>query len=129
MATIKNRDMYEDIMKRVDELTLRDENAPKRTKEENSELALLVELVAEYESENIHLEPPTVAEVLQYKMSELGINQTELAARIGVSSSRVSEILNGKREPTFSVAKRICKELRVSPCLILGVMESDTVSM
>lgn len=44
---------------------------------------------------------------IQDKMSELGLNATQLAVRIGFSKSKVSEILNRKRP----LSKRMAKAL------------------
>jgi HTH-type transcriptional regulator/antitoxin HigA len=54
-------------------------------------------------------------------MHEMGINQTKLAEMIGVSPSRVSEYLNGKSEPSVSVARNICRKLNISASVVLGV--------
>ena len=51
-----------------------------------------------------HLE---LVEAIQGKMSELGVNATQLAVRIGFSKSKVSEILNRKRP----LSKRMAKAL------------------
>jgi HTH-type transcriptional regulator/antitoxin HigA len=54
-------------------------------------------------------------------MYEMGINQTKLSELIGVSSSRVSEYLSGKSEPTLSAARNICRNLDISASVVLGV--------
>ena len=48
-----------------------------------------------------------LVEAIQDKMSELGVNATQLAVRIGFSKSKVSEILNRKRP----LSKRMAKAL------------------
>jgi HTH-type transcriptional regulator/antitoxin HigA len=40
---------------------------------------------------------------------------------LGVSTSRVSEYLTGKSEPTLKVAREISKKLNIDAHLILGV--------
>jgi len=40
-----------------------------------------------------------------------GIRQYDLAARLGISPSRLSEIESGRREPSQELVKRLCKIL------------------
>ena len=40
-------------------------------------------------------------------MYELGLKQSDLALLLGVSKSRISEYLRGKRDITFDVAKKL----------------------
>ncbi len=42
------------------------------------------------------------------------MTQTELAAKLGISSAAISYILRGQRNPPFTLAYRIAKELRIS---------------
>jgi antitoxin component HigA of HigAB toxin-antitoxin module len=44
---------------------------------------------------------------IETKMSELGLNATQLAQRIGFSKSKVSEILNRKRPLSKKMAKAL----------------------
>lgn len=44
---------------------------------------------------------------IEAKMSELGLNATQLAQRIGFSKSKVSEILNRKRPLSKKMAKAL----------------------
>lgn len=44
---------------------------------------------------------------IESKMSELGLNATQLAQRIGFSKSKVSEILNRKRPLSKKMAKAL----------------------
>ena len=61
--------------------------------------------------------PPThPGEMLRREFLEpLGITQTELAERIGVSFPRVNEIVNGKRGVTPDTALRLSRLFRTTP--------------
>ena len=85
------------------------------------ELDLLTDLVADYEELNESLTPPTLVEVIKLRMYEKGLNQKRLSELIGVSTSRVSEYLNGKSEPPLNVAREISVKLDIDPAIVLGV--------
>lgn len=40
---------------------------------------------------------------------------------LGVSTSRISEYLNGKSEPTLKVAREISRKLKIDASIVLGV--------
>lgn len=50
-----------------------------------------------------------------------GLSQKELAQRIGVSNSRVSNWEQGVNRPDADILAALCTALNVSPSLLLGV--------
>ena len=52
---------------------------------------------------------------------ELGISQKELAERIGVSNSRVSNWEQGINRPDADILSKLCSALQTSPSLLLGM--------
>jgi HTH-type transcriptional regulator/antitoxin HigA len=54
-------------------------------------------------------------------MYERGLNQKRLSELLGVSTSRVSEYLTGKTEPTLKTARDISKKLDIDPTIVLGL--------
>jgi HTH-type transcriptional regulator/antitoxin HigA len=54
-------------------------------------------------------------------MAERGLNQKLLSELLGVSTSRVSEYLTGKSEPTLKVARTISEKLEIEASIVLGV--------
>ena len=85
------------------------------------ELNILSDLVADFEEQNYPVSKPCLTDVMKLRMAELGLNQKRLSELIGVSSSRVSEYLTGKSEPTLKVAREISKKLSIEPAIVLGV--------
>jgi HTH-type transcriptional regulator/antitoxin HigA len=85
------------------------------------ELEILSNLVADYSDENFAIGDPDLASVMREHMHEQGLSQKELAEKLGVSPSRVSEYLNGKTHPTLPVARRIHEVLHIDAGIILGV--------
>ena len=62
---------------------------------------------------------------IEAKMTELGLNATQLALRIGFSKSKVSEILNRKRPLSKKMAKALF-ELDISgDVLFKALIEGD----
>ena len=74
---------------------------------------------------NTELEYSTICsrieELLRLRMFEMELNQKKLSEMLGISTSRVSEYLNGKSEPTLKIAKDISVKLDIDPSIILGV--------
>ena len=85
-----------------------------------AELVAMSDIVVEYETQHFPIPRPTVAEVIKLSLQEHGMTQKNLAARIGVSPTRVSHYLSGKAEPTLKVAHKICSTLNISPATMLG---------
>ena len=122
MAKISNEKEYKAMMARIEELlplTCGETYDP--DKPESIELAIISDLVADYEKEHFPLEKPSLIGVLKLRMYEMGLSQYKLAELIGVSPSRVSKYLTGKSEPTLKVGREICRKLDISPDIVLGV--------
>ena len=62
-------------------------------------------------------------EILKDIMIEFDLNQTELANKIGLKQSQISEWLNGKSKPGYDNIKAICIALDISADRILGLDE------
>jgi HTH-type transcriptional regulator/antitoxin HigA len=121
MATIKDKDKYEAIMLRINELMEQVEEDTPMTDHRVRELDLLVELAEEYEDENYPMGTPSLPDVMKLRMYEMNLTQEKLAEMLGLSQSRISNFLTGKTEPTLEVARTISKQLNIEPGIILGV--------
>ena len=62
-------------------------------------------------------------EILKDIMIDFNLNQTELANKIGIKQSQVSEWLNGKSKPGYDNIKAICLALDISADRLLGLDE------
>lgn len=85
------------------------------------ELSIYSDIVIEYEKEHFPIEKPTPAELIQEALSEKQLTQKELASRIGVSPSRISDYVSGRAEPTLRIASRLCATLGIAPAAMLGL--------
>lgn len=66
-------------------------------------LGLLVEA---YEKEHFPIDPPTAIEAIEFRLEQMGLTRKDLEPMIG-TRARVSEVLNGKRQMTLAMMRRI----------------------
>ncbi|HET6879985.1 MAG TPA: helix-turn-helix domain-containing protein [Pirellulales bacterium] len=71
---------------------------PKLTKAEQDYLDVLTDLVEKYEAEAYPAQPASDAEMLAHLLDARGMSQTELATKVGIAGSTISEVLHGKRQ-------------------------------
>lgn len=121
MAQIKSEQAYRAALKRIDELlpltgddvALDDPNV--------LELDMLSDMVEEYEEVHYPIGKPSIADVMKLRMYEMGLNQQGVAALLGISPSRISELLHGKAEPTLTIARSMVQKLNIAPEVVLGI--------
>ncbi|WP_338409572.1 helix-turn-helix domain-containing protein [uncultured Flavobacterium sp.] len=118
---IQTKKQYVAILERVEELLQNTDNIENQDTKGYIELNLLSDLVADYEELYYPIQKPSLTDVLKLRMAEMGLNQKRLSELLGVSTSRVSEYLNGKSEPTLKVAREISKKLSIEASIVLGV--------
>ena len=121
MTRIENRTQYEWAAARVEQLLpLVDDSTP--LNDPNCiELALLSNLVADYSDEHFAIGAPSLVDVIKLRMYEMGLTQKTLAQLLGISPARMSEIMSGKKEPTYHIARNISKKLQIDADVVLGV--------
>lgn len=91
MGKIENKEQYNWAVGRVEELlSLVNDDTPANDSK-SIELKLLSELVADYSEEHFAIGEPTLVDLLQLRMYEMGIHQKRLAKMLNVSQLRVSE--------------------------------------
>jgi HTH-type transcriptional regulator / antitoxin HigA len=80
-------------------------------------------LLAEAWEDNIPLmpirQPKTLTEMIQLKMYERKLRQKDLAALLGISATRLSEVMQGKRKVNIDLAKRLYLTLNIDAGFIL----------
>jgi HTH-type transcriptional regulator/antitoxin HigA len=121
MAKIKSEKEYNVVMERIEELLRIVNNKTSIDDKDSIELDLLSNLVEEYEDEHYPIGTPSLAEIIKLRMYEMHLTQKGLAELIGISPSRISEILSGKSEPTYQVARSISKNLNIDASIVLDV--------
>lgn len=115
------KEQYEFALDRIEELLpLVDDNTPANDKNA-VELTVMSDIVIAYEKEHFPIEKPTVAELIELSLEEIGMSQKQLAGKIGISPSRINDYIAGRSEPTLKVARLLCKTLNISPAAMLGL--------
>jgi len=120
MAAIKTELQYDKAIERIEELLCVVGNNTPPDDKNFIELDLLSELVADYEAAYYPVRIPALPEIVKSSMNERGLTQVALAAMLGVSVSRINEILSGKCTPTFKIAQKLHKQLQIDATLILA---------
>lgn len=90
------------------------------SEKQHAELDDISEKIAEYEEEHFAFKPANLIEMIELRMFQRKLKQKDVAEILGTTPSRISEILNGKREPTFEQAKGLFTKLNIDPALILN---------
>jgi len=121
MTKINNELEYKVFSERMEELLQVVDNDTTVTDKNLVELGIISALVADYEEEHYPITAPTLVDVIKLRMYEMKLNQIKLSEMLGISTSRVSEYLTGKSEPTLKVAREISKKLNIDAHIILGV--------
>lgn len=62
-------------------------------------------------------------DILKDIMIDFDLNQSQLADKIGLKQSQVSEWLNGKSKPGYDNIKAICVALGISADRLMGLDE------
>ena len=121
MTRIENKTQYEWAVARVEELLpLVDDNTP--LDDPNSiELLLLSNLVADYSDEHFAIGVPGLVDIIKLRIYEMGLTQKAIAQLLGISQARMSEIISGKKAPTYHIARNISKKLNIDASIVLGV--------
>lgn len=121
MAQIKNEVAYKAILKRIDELLPLVGDGSHSNDPNQIELDMLSDLVVEYEAEHYPLETPSYIDIIKLRMYEWGLTQKNVAEMLNISTSKMSEIINGKVEPSLSLGKTMCQKLNIEPEIMLGM--------
>lgn len=115
------RQQYEYALERIEELLPTVDDQTPVNDRNVVELALLSEVVIEYESLHFPIARPTIAELIDLALEERKMTQRELAKEIGVSPSRINDFITGRAEPSLKIAKRICVTLGITASAMLGL--------
>lgn len=104
---IKTEKDYNSALKRIEELWGAAKDTP-----HGDELDLLVTLIESYEMKHYPIAPPDPIDAIKFRMEQMGLNNNDMVKYLG-SQSRVSEILNRKRNLTLKMVKSLYKGLKI----------------
>lgn len=98
---------YNATLARIDTLMNAEFGTP-----EGDELDVLVTLVEAYEAKHYPMPPCDPIEAIRFRMEQMGLEPKDLTPIIG-SRSKVSEVLNHKRELSINMIRKLHKQLMI----------------
>ena len=107
MKLIKSEKEYQDALNRLEQIFDAQPGS-----EEGNELEILSLLIEKYEDEHYPIEFPDPIEAIKFRMEQMGYNQNDLAAIVGLKS-RASEILNRKRKLSLEMIRQLHERLNI----------------
>ncbi|CAG9932744.1 ImmA/IrrE family metallo-endopeptidase [Candidatus Nitrotoga arctica] len=93
--------------------------------EQKDKLELLSVLIETYENTKYPVESPNPIDAILFRMSEKGLKQADLVQYFG-TSSRVSEVLGGKRPLTVQMIRALSIGLGISADVLIGLSMPNT---
>ena len=116
--TLQSEKEYKFAMAQIDVLMKKGpENLNAADVRELQELVTAAEL---YEDKHYPLPmPDSLKGIIELKMFEMRLKQKEMAQLLDITESKLSQILNNKREPDLSFLKAIYTKLNIDPKFIL----------
>ena len=121
MAQIKSEQMYQALLNRIDELLKMTSDNDSMDDPRMLELEIISDLIVEYEDIHYPIGKPSLVDIIKLRMYEMGLTQQAVAAMLGISAPRMSEIMHGKTEPSLSLARAMSQKLNIDANVILGV--------
>ncbi|MBV6646938.1 MAG: helix-turn-helix domain-containing protein [Cyclobacteriaceae bacterium] len=119
MMSINNIREYHEALQKIDELLIKVGDNQSYNNPEFVMLDRLSDLLADFEDANYKIETPSLIDVVKLRMYEMGLKQSDLASKLQVPKTRVSEYLRGKRDITLDVARKLHHELKIDGDIIL----------
>jgi HTH-type transcriptional regulator / antitoxin HigA len=87
--------------------------------EDQARMAAQAQLVEAYERAKWPRRTPALPDLLAYLMDQHGLSRADLVPLLG-TASRVSEVLNGKRELSITMIKRLRERFHISADLLIS---------
>ena len=107
IKAIKTEQDYSQAIERLEDIFHAEVDTP-----EGDEAEVLTILIEKYEDEHYPIGMPDPIEAIKFRMEQMGMKQKDLAEVIGFTS-RVSEILNGKRKLTLDMIRKLSSNLHI----------------
>ena len=119
MKTIKTKKDYHSAMAEL-EVYLQ-KGFAKFSKKEAEKLKELTAMIEKHESLNyvLPMQPGNITEMIELKMFEKKLKQKDLAKILGISDTRISEVLRGKRKVNLELAKKLHAKLGIDATFLL----------
>ena len=119
MKAIETEKQYEAALETIDKLMVKVGDNHSFDNPDFLMMDKLSDLVADYEDKHYPIATPKLIDVIKLRMYEMGLKQSDLAEKLGVPKSRISEYLKGKRDFTLDVARKLHQQLHIDGDIIL----------
>lgn len=115
---IESKAQYNNIMKSIDTIMRKGEK--NLSAKELLKLRSMAETAEEYEDFYMPLqEPSNLSEMVELRMFQMKLNQTKTAHVLGITNSKLSQILKGRRKPDITFLKAAHKKLKIDAKFLL----------
>jgi HTH-type transcriptional regulator/antitoxin HigA len=94
---------------------------------DQARMAAQARLIEAYERSRWPRRTATVPELLTYLMDQHGLTRADLVPLLG-TASRVSEVLNGKRELSMSMVRKVRERFRIPADLLIPQAHSHGIA-
>jgi HTH-type transcriptional regulator/antitoxin HigA len=91
---------------------------------EGDRLDVLATLIEAYETAHLPMDPPDPIEAIKFRMEQQGLSRRDLESLIG-TRTRVAEILNGRRNLSIGMIRRLHKALGISAEVLIRPSRRD----
>jgi HTH-type transcriptional regulator / antitoxin HigA len=119
MKTVETQQQYDEAIKKIEVLLVKIGDNLSYDNPDFVMMDRLSDLVADYEDKYYNIETPSLIDVIKLRMYEMGLKQADLAQKLGVPKTRISEYLRGKRDITMEVARKLHNQLNIDGDIIL----------
>jgi len=121
---IKTPEEHEQAMARV--MGLMDAD-PQPGSQDADELDLLALLVERYERKQFPIDVPGPLDAIRFRMDQQGLKKKDLVPYIG-SASKVTEVLNGTRNLSLNMIRRLTDGLGIPADVLIRDMSQETAN-
>ncbi|AQG79109.1 helix-turn-helix domain-containing protein [Spirosoma montaniterrae] len=119
ILTIETQEQYTRALAEIEVFLAK--GSSNMTEVDLAELQRLSLLVERYEEEHypMPVEPATLPEMIRLRMFQENLRQRDTAKMLGITETRLSEVLTGKRKVNMDLAKRLHEQLHIRAEYIL----------
>ena len=114
---IKSETDYEQTLSEVEKLW-----GAKEDTDEGDRLDVLLILIENYESKHHPIDPPDPIDAIRFRMEQMNLSRKDLEGIIG-SRGRVSEILNGRRNLSLGMIRKLHANFHIPLESLIGDIE------
>jgi len=114
----------EDYDAALDELSVLFDVGPDAGTTDGDRMEVLLALVGAYEDKHFHIAPPDPIDAIKFRMEAQGLTAADMVPYIG-PKHRVYEVLNGTRQLTLPMIRRLHEGLGIPATSLIGHSEEE----